>query len=172
MNLALGAGSPFRIEPPVTTTGALGSPVVEMAFYSGELGLPHMGLAVQAVVTVDLDVAPLEDDEGRRRRAARIVSGVARRAAASVADGEARVCVERPGEDGEICKVQFAYDELAEGMARRVKVVFELLLEAGESDDALRLRAALPATALLVRMADAVHDAVDDPAWSPVFGRS
>jgi hypothetical protein len=153
-------------------TGALGAPVIEMAFHSGELGLPNLGLAVRAVIMVDLDAAFPASEMAMRRRAARIASGVARRAATAITTSEARASVERADEPGEVCTVQFAYDEMADGLARRVRATFELLLEPRDPDEAIRLRAALPTAALLVRMADAVHDAVDDPAWVSVFGAS
>jgi hypothetical protein len=169
MDRALGAEPPFSIDPPVATTGALGAPVIEVAFHSGHLGLPDVGLAALAVVTVDIDGVGKVSDAAARRKAARIASGVARRAATAVTSREARESVSRPQLAGQTCRVQFAYDEIADGLARRVVALFELPLIIRDSNDAITRRAAAPTATLLVRMADAVHDAVDDPAWSAVF---
>jgi hypothetical protein len=170
MDRALGGGAPFRIDPPAMKTGPSGAAVIEVAFHSGELGFPKLGLDARAVVAVDLDASLPDAEEAIRRRAARIVSGVARRAASAIAAAEARGLVQPPDVDGEVCRVSFAYDELADALARRVSVTLELLVEPDEPDDAVSARAAGPASALLNRMAEAVHDAVDDPAWAPVFG--
>jgi hypothetical protein len=169
MDRALGMGPPFRIDTPFVTTGALGSPVVEVVFRSGQLGLPELGLAAQAVLTVDVEGAGVVSDGAARRKAARVASGAARRAASAIAAWEARASVERPPRAGDMSRVQFAYDEVADGLVRRVAVLFELPLAEGDSNDAVLGRAAPPAASLLVRMADAVHDAVDDPAWSTMF---
>ena len=171
MDQALGRGPPFRIDPPVVTTGALGASVIEVVFHSGELGLPNLGLTAEALVAVDLDMSLAGDDMAVRRRAARMVSGAARRAASSIMASEARVSIERPRSDSEVGKLAFAHDELADGgLAHRVMVLFEVLMQDDDSTDTIRQRTSGPAAALLIRMADAVHDAVDDPAWVAVFG--